>query len=49
MFDIDEDIYDENKIEEIELKRPWTITVPSGASHDFMIKKSDGHLNTHFG
>ena len=39
MFDLDEDIYEENKIEEIELNRPWTITVPSGASHDFMITK----------
>ena len=39
MFDLDEDIYDENKIEEIELNCPWTITLPSGASHDFMIKK----------
>ena len=39
MFDLDEDIYDENKIEEIELNCPWTITVPSGASHDFLITK----------
>ena len=39
MFDLDEDIYDENKIEEIELTCPWTITLPSGASHDFMITK----------
>ena len=39
MFDLDEDIYDENKIEKIELNCPWTITVPSGASHDFMITK----------
>ena len=39
MFDLDEDIYDENKNEEIELNCPWTITVPSGASHDFMIPK----------
>ena len=39
MFDVDEDIYDENKIEEIELSCPWNITVPSGASHDFMIIK----------
>ena len=39
MFDLDEDIYDENKIGEIELNCPWTITVPSGASHDFMITK----------
>ena len=38
-FDLDEDKYDENKIEEIELNCPWTITVPSGASHDFMITK----------
>ena len=28
MFDLDEDIYDENKNEEIEHKCPWTITVP---------------------
>ena len=39
MFDLDEDIYDENKIEEIGLNCPWTITVPSGASHDFKITK----------
>ena len=39
MFDLDEDIYDENKIEEIELNCPWTITAPSGSSHDFMITK----------
>ena len=39
MFDLDEDIYDENKNEEFELNYPWTITVPSGASHDFMITK----------
>ena len=39
MFDLDEDIYDENKIEEIELNFPWTITVPSRASHDFLITK----------
>ena len=39
MFDLDEDIYDENKIEEIEFNCPWTINVPSGASHDFMITK----------
>ena len=39
MFDLDENIYDEFKIEEIELNCPWTITVPSGASHDFMITK----------
>ena len=38
MFDLDEDIYDENKFEEIELNCPWTITVPSGTS-DFMITK----------
>ena len=37
MFGLDENIYDENKIEEIELNCPWTITLPSGASHDFMI------------
>ena len=39
MFDLDEDICVENKIEEIELNCPWTITVPSGASHDLMISK----------
>ena len=39
MIDLDEDIYDENKIEEIELNCPWTITVPSGASDEFMIAK----------
>ena len=39
MFDLDEDVCDENKIEEIDLNCPWTITVPSGASHDFMITK----------
>ena len=39
MFDLDEDFYDENKNEEIELNCPWTITVPSGASQDFMITK----------
>ena len=38
-FDLDEDIYDENKIEESELNCPWTITVPSVASHDLMITK----------
>ena len=39
MFELNEDIYDENKIEEIELSCSWTITVPSGPSHDFMITK----------
>ena len=39
MFDLDEDVYDKNKIEEIELNCPWTITVPSGARHNFMITK----------
>ena len=39
MFDLDEDIYDENKVEEIELNCPWITTVPSGASHHFMITK----------
>ena len=39
IIDLDEDINDEKKIEEIELNCPWTITVPSGASHDFMITK----------
>ena len=36
-FDLHEGIYDGNKIEELEFNRPWTITVPSGASHDFLI------------
>ena len=35
MLDLDEDIYDENKMEEKELNCPWTITV----GHDFMITK----------
>ena len=48
MFSLDEDIYDENEIEELELNCPWTITVLSGPSHEFMIKNSDSHLNTHF-
>ena len=40
MFDLDEDLYDGNKIEEMELNCPWNLTlVPSGASHDFMITK----------
>ena len=39
MFELDEDIYDENKIEEIELNCPWTITILSSASHDFLITK----------
>ena len=39
MIDLNEDIYDENKIEKIELNCPWTITVPSGASDDLMITK----------
>ena len=38
-FDLDENIYDEKKIGEIELNCPWTITVPSGASHDFVTTK----------
>ena len=36
-FDLDGDICDENKIEEIQLNCPWTIIVPLGASHNFMI------------
>ena len=28
MFDLDEDVYDEKNIEELELNCPWTITVP---------------------
>ena len=39
MFDLNEDFYDENKTEEIELNCPWTVTVPSRASQDFMITK----------
>ena len=39
MFELDEDIYGENKNKEMELNCPWTIPVPSGASHDFMITK----------
>ena len=39
MFDLDEDISDENKTEEIELNCPWTKTVHSGAGHDFLITK----------
>ena len=39
MFDLDEDIYDENKVEEIALNCPWTTTVPSQVSHHFMITK----------
>ena len=39
MFDLHEDIYDENKIEEREPNSQWTITVPSGASHNFMITR----------
>ena len=39
IFDPDEDNYDENKTEEIELDCPWSITIPSGASHYFMITK----------
>ena len=39
MFDLDEDIYNENKIEEIEPNCPGTITVPSKASHDFRTTK----------
>ena len=39
MFDLDGDIYDENKIEEIELNCPWTRPIPSRACHDFLITK----------
>ena len=39
MFDLDEDIYNENKNEVIELNCPWTKSVPSRASHDFKITK----------
>ena len=40
MFDPDEDVYDDNKNEETELKCPWTIYVPLGTSHDFLITKT---------
>ena len=39
MFDQGEEIYDEIKTEGIELNCSWTITVPSGASHDSTITK----------
>ena len=39
MFDLHEDIFDENKIEERELNCPCTITVPSRLSHNLMITK----------
>ena len=39
MFDLDEDNYDESKIEEIELNWPWTLTGPLGANHNFVTKK----------
>ena len=39
IFDLDEDFYDENKIEETELNCQWIITVPSGTSHEFVITK----------
>ena len=38
-LELDEDIYDENKVEEKELNCSWTKSVPSGASNDFMITK----------
>ena len=41
MFDLNEDIYHESKIEEIELNCPWTISVPSRACHDFLITKNE--------
>ena len=37
MSDLDEEIYDENKTQELKLNCPWTISVPSGASHEFKI------------
>ena len=40
MFNPDENFSDEKKKEETELNFPSTITVPSGASHDFMKTKS---------
>ena len=40
MFGRGEDIYDGNKIEEIQLNCPWTITVPSGTNHDYKITKN---------
>ena len=39
IIDLDEDIYDGNKIEEIELNCLWAITVHSAANHDFMLTK----------
>ena len=36
---LDEVIYDENKIEAIELNCPLTVALPSGASHSLMITK----------
>ena len=36
MFDLVEDMYDENETEEREHNCPWSITVPSGASHEYM-------------
>ena len=35
MIDLDNYIYDENKIEELKLNCTWT--VPSGASHDSLL------------
>ena len=39
IFDLDEDIYDGKKFNEIEFNCPWTETVTSAANHDFMITK----------
>ena len=39
MFELDEDLYDKSKIEELGRNCPWTITLPSGASPHFMRTK----------
>ena len=39
MCDLHEDFYDGDKNDEREVNCPCTITVPSGASHDFVITK----------
>ena len=40
MFDLDEDIYDQNKMEEKKLNCPRTKNTPPGASRDHKITKS---------
>ena len=49
MFELDEDIYDETKIEEIELNCPWTIISAPGACHVFMITKLGWSFQHPFG